>query len=223
MKSMKKIIKGITSTLLIGGIFFSSFSYSSAEDFNNEELILTPEQQLEVDDAKQRTEQAIKDWDENVKTETLESEGFAVLGVGGAGDILVTLDSASSGSSAWAGGHAGIVYDTTTVVESFGNKGSLNGVRKWDNDWNTRYTHFQQERVSGATSTNYTAAKSYAATKVGLPYNYNFFDISTTSAFYCSQLVWRAWMHQNFDLNDGGAVWPVDLIQSPLTYTVYIQ
>ncbi|MBE6056293.1 MAG: hydrolase, partial [Clostridium sp.] len=40
----------------------------------------------------------------------------------------------------------------------------------------------------------------------------------TTNRFYCSQIVWRAWMEQGFDLDkDGGsAVLPNDLISDKL-------
>lgn len=223
MSKIKKFVMGITTTLLVSGFVLGTSSYTSAEE--SEELILTQEQQEELDLAKQRTEEVINNWEDvkPVELENLDVNDIGIYAVGSGGDILVTLDTVSSGSSAWAGGHAGIVYDNTTVVESFGNKGDLNGVRKWANDWNTRYDHFKQLRVSGASSTNYSSAKSYASTKVGLPYNYNFFNIDTTSSFYCSQLVWRAWNHQGYDLNDGGAVWPVDLIESSNTYVVYSQ
>jgi uncharacterized protein YycO len=144
--------------------------------------------------------------------------------VGIYGDILVTLDGTSSSSFAWAGGHAGVVSDVPGyVVESFGNKGSLNGVRHWPNDWATRYSNVYGLWVSGATDYNYAYAASYSRAQIGLPYNYNFFDIYTTSAFYCSQLVWRAWYNQGWDLNDGGAVWPVDLVESPYTIVFYYQ
>jgi uncharacterized protein YycO len=144
--------------------------------------------------------------------------------VGIYGDILVTLDGTSSGSSAWAGGHAGVVSDVSGyVVESFGNKGDLNGVRHWPNDWATRYYHVRGLWVSGAYDSNYAYSASYSRSQIGKPYNYNFFNITTTSSFYCSQLVWRSWYNQGWDLNDGGAVWPVDLLESPYTIVFYSQ
>lgn len=218
MLGSKKFLKRIASMFLIGGIFFSSFVNANAEEFT-----YTKEQQKEIESAKQRTEQAIKNWDKEKQTKFSNKGDNINILIGGGGDILLTLDSASSDSSAWAGGHAGIVYDSSTVIESFGNKGDLNGVRKWANNWTSRYTHFKQLRINGATSGEYSSAATYAAGRVGLPYNYDFFNVTTTTKFYCSQLVWRAWYNLGYNLNDGGAVWPVDLDQSSKTYVVYMQ
>lgn len=202
---------------------------------------LTAKQQQEVEQAKVRTEKELKQpsklFDiqkvrEEAKRRNLDANqvihrqqmGAMAGAVGNAGDILVTLEGKSSGSSAWAGGHAGVVSDVSGyVVESFGNKGDLNGVRHWPNDWATRYSHVRGLWVSGAGSSHYAYAASYSRNQIGLPYNYNFFNVSTTSSFYCSQLVWRAWYNQGWDLNDGGAVWPVDLIESSHTTVFYSQ
>ncbi len=144
--------------------------------------------------------------------------------VGLPGDILVTLDGTSSGSLAWHGGHAAVVADVSGyTVESLGNKGDMNGVRHWVNDWTTRYGKVKGLRGSGADETDYSYAASYARLQIGKPYNYNFFNIEKTSSFYYSQLVWRAFFNLNFDLNDGWAVCPVDLIESPLSYAFYSQ
>ncbi|WP_322922808.1 YiiX/YebB-like N1pC/P60 family cysteine hydrolase [Paenibacillus campi] len=140
------------------------------------------------------------------------------------GQFLVTTDTASSASSAWAGGHAAIVYSGYYTIESFGNRGNENGVRLWSNDWNTRYSHFQLRSVSGTTAQQDTNAAYAAYSFLNKPYNYNFFNINQTNSFYCSQLVWYVFNNKyNINLNDGGAVWPVDLTQSPNAYLVYSQ
>lgn len=192
---------------------------------------LTEEQLAEISLKKAQTEELRKNWS-NLKVEQGNIDALKkdeaslteVAGyVGSYGDILVTLDGISFSSSAWAGGHAGLVEDSNTVIECFGNKGDLNGVRRWPNDWKNRYNDVTGLRVYGATLAQYQAAKAEGQKHIGKPYNYNFFYISTTNSFYCSQLVWRAWVNQGYDLNDGGAVWPVDLVESSKTYAFYVQ
>jgi uncharacterized protein YycO len=145
--------------------------------------------------------------------------------IGQPGDILVTLDGTSAGFE-WAGGHTGIVSDVPGyVVEAFGNKSlSQNGVRHWVNDWKTRYKKVKALWVKGAKAEDYAYVATYNRQQLGKKYNYNFFNIKTTSRFYCSQLVWRAWYNRGWDLNYGGsAVWPVDLLRSPHTIAYYSQ
>ncbi|MBA4600985.1 YiiX/YebB-like N1pC/P60 family cysteine hydrolase [Thermoactinomyces mirandus] len=211
----------------VGFLFLVSllmFPYSS---FACQTYSLTPEQQQDVLRAKARTQKAIATWDNQIshQPDRKSSSGIkAQAAIGLPGDILVTLDGTSSGSLSWAGGHAAVVSDLSGyTVESFGNKGDLNGVRHWINDWTTRYEKVKGLRVSGASNADYSYAASYARAQIGKPYNYNFFNIETTSSFYCSQLVWRAFYNRGFDLNDGWAVWPVDLVESPLTYAFYSQ
>lgn len=202
----------------------SSVSVTKVNAVSNE-ASLTKEQKQEIQQKISKTQNAAKNWS-RIKTADTSKNLITTLAtgpIGGAGDILVTLDGASSGSLTWAGGHAGVVENSSYVIEAFGNKGDNNGVRRWPNNWTTRYVHFKALKVSNASSTAYTNAKNVAVSHLNKPYNYNFFNVTTTSSFYCSQLAWRAWYNQGYDLNDGGAVWPVDLIESPLTYATYSQ
>ncbi|MEE6453131.1 YiiX/YebB-like N1pC/P60 family cysteine hydrolase [Gottfriedia acidiceleris] len=141
------------------------------------------------------------------------------------GTIFVTTDTASANSSTWAGGHAGISYNNYYTIESFGNKGAaLNGVNLWNNDWNKRYKHFKAISVNGTTAAQDAKVADKAYSYLGRKYNLNFFSINQDKSFYCSQLVWYSYKKiASIDLNDGGAVWPVDLIQSKKTYTIYSQ
>jgi uncharacterized protein YycO len=232
---MKKYMSFAYVLVLTGCLFAHPLISYAAEEGK-----LSPAQQQEIEAAKLKTRQELKHPSKQLEPskvrELAQKKGVsydallrpAKIGttagsVGTKGDILVTLSSASSGSSAWVGGHAGIVSDTAGyVVESFGNKGNLNGVRHWKNDWVNRYEHIRGLWVDGADSTDYSNAASYARQRIGLPYNYNFFDVKNVSKFYCSQLVWRTWYQvMGVDLNDGGAVWPVDLIESPKTIIFY--
>lgn len=219
----------VFSSIFVGG----NVTYASSE----EEITLTPEQQLEIEEAKKRTEEVLNSKDDGLNPNDLEEyalqKGLSLSSVdeittqsssavGTYGDILVTLSSSSSGSSSWAGGHAGVVSNASGyVVESFGNKGDKNGVRHWTNNWKTRYSHVRGLYVKGASGSDYSYAASYARGKIGSPYNYNFFNKTTTSSFYCSQLAWRAWYNKGYDLDNGGAVWPVNLIDSSKTSAFY--
>jgi uncharacterized protein YycO len=202
--------------------------------------ILTKEQQTEVAKAKAKTDQIRKQWEtqaptyfqdpksktpnssNGISSNSITPNASSVLSR--AGVFLVELDSSSSSSLAWAGGHAGMVWNASYTVESFGNKGSQNGVRYWPNNWTTRYTHFQARTCYDTTFDQDYNAAAMATTEVGKPYNYNFFYINQDSSFYCSQLVWYCF-HKLYgiDLNDGGAVWPVDLVETDKAFTIYSQ
>jgi hypothetical protein len=46
-------------------------------------------------------------------------------------------------------------------------------------------------------------AAAFCLAQVGKPYNLNFLDIDTEDSFYCSQLVYRAYLRCGIDLNTG--------------------
>lgn len=132
------------------------------------------------------------------------------------GVILVTTDGVSSGIGT---GHAGIIWTSTTTVESFPN----GGVQTKPNDWNTRYKSVYGVTTRGTTASQDNEASNWCRAKVSLPYNWNFWNTSIRSSFYCSHLVWAAFKDLygiNTD-DDGGIVWPVDLVNSNNTYIVY--
>lgn len=57
-------------------------------------------------------------------------------------------------------------------------------------------------------------------------YNINFFNKGTTSKFYCSQLVWRSWKNQGFEvdrmnLGNYEPVSPAELVGGSGTYVFY--
>jgi uncharacterized protein YycO len=144
------------------------------------------------------------------------------------GDFWVSLV-ARSGSVGFAG-HAAIVStNSKNTVESFAKDFSpikKDGVQKYPNDWGSR-ANVLMLRPKGATTAKYAAAAKYAEKQVGDPYNWNFANKMTESEFYCSQLVWRAWLNQNTDIEKGSipnvAVTPADLVNSSNTYIVINQ
>ena len=46
------------------------------------------------------------------------------------------------------------------------------------------------------------ASAQYAMTKIGKPFD-DQFDISDTSSYYCTELVWQAYLHQGIDISHG--------------------
>lgn len=139
------------------------------------------------------------------------------------GDILVSLI-IDSGSSGFAG-HAAIVStNNAKTMESFAKGWSpidKDGVQVYDNTWNKSGAILLRP-VNAAGK--YTGAAKWAEKQKGKPYNWNFFNKTTTSKFYCSQLVWLAWKSQGIDTEKGsipnGIIAPADLVNSSNTYVV---
>lgn len=141
------------------------------------------------------------------------------------GDILVSLN-IDSGSSGFAG-HAAIVsssayYTIESYAKSFSPIGA-DGVQIYSNTWGTR-SGALLVRPYNATSAQYSTAAAFASGKVGLPYNWNFFNKTTTNKYYCSQLVWQAWLSAGINTETGsipnGIIAPADLVNSSNTYVV---
>lgn len=131
--------------------------------------------------------------------------------IGQTGDILVTPNSVTGSLS----GHAGIInlwHKYTT--ESYPN----DGVQRRDNNWKTRYAKVICGEPKNVPVGPGLAAARYAESRKGFGYNWSFGNKWTTDRFYCSQLVWRAWYNQGYDLDkDGGNyVLPTDLISDKL-------
>ncbi|MFU8692747.1 YiiX/YebB-like N1pC/P60 family cysteine hydrolase (plasmid) [Rossellomorea sp. FS2] len=127
--------------------------------------------------------------------------------VGTEGDVLATMDSSSS-KGIFNYGHAAIVrWDDNYTIEAYPN----GGVQYKKNDWKTRYNKVRGFWVKGASLSHYDKAENYAKAQLGEPYNTGF-GKWPTDRWYCSQLVWRAWYQQGFDIDDGGSVVsPADL------------
>ncbi|MCS1351038.1 YiiX/YebB-like N1pC/P60 family cysteine hydrolase [Mechercharimyces sp. CAU 1602] len=235
MKAIKKVVLLPLSLALTMSIAFAPDSFASsstgAEELSIEDL--TPAELADLEEGIRDTQEELKngkktvdpqDFQEYVKDKGLSSEEaenqLHSNRVGTKGDIVVTL-SGTSGGSAWAGGHAGVVQSNNYyVTESFG-IGSKKGVQRRTNNWKARYSHVRGLWVRGADGADYSYAAAYSKAKIGKPYNYNFYNKTTTSRFYCSQLAWRSWKNRGFELDNGGAVWPVNLINDGDTKTFY--
>lgn len=208
MNKRIKIILPMVCGLLIGSNLMASNVYAAEEEkFDAKAHAI--EAQKEIDKNNSEIDEIIKTWkvtmtpEEALEGKELEVEGNnfrSIQGqdrrVGTVGDILVTPIKVFSNTDRLFTGHAAIV-DTNSdyTIESYPG----DGVQRRTNDWKTRYSKYAATRVKGASSSNYKNAAKYAASKIG--YGYAFPVVVSkydTDRFYCSQIVWRAWMEQGY-------------------------
>lgn len=123
------------------------------------------------------------------------------------GVILVTKDTVHK--AAGMVGHAAIVYSKTKIIES-----TIDGVKQGNNNWNKKKSCWAGT-VKKTTAKQDAAAASWCWKQAGKPYNYNFFDTKCRNKFYCSQLVYAAFLDKyKINLNyKGGIVYPADLLR----------
>ena len=117
-------------------------------------------------------------------------------------------------------GHAAIIYNKDQVVESVSD-----GVIIGKNDWNTSKTTCTAVTVIGTTTAEDAAAADWCYNQIGKKYNINYFNTNTRDKFYCSQLVWAAFLdNYGIDLDTSkffNAVHPAELVASEHTKTIY--
>lgn len=108
------------------------------------------------------------------------------------GDVFITLNNNVFGNSIILVGHASLAktYGGTKTLTSYGS----GGVQIKSNEWKNRRSYYAMrvaytsDALAAATVNN--AEKKY----IGKRYNWNYLNKFSTSSFYCSQLVWRAWL-----------------------------
>lgn len=118
-------------------------------------------------------------------------------------------------------GHAAIIWTKYRVVESLAEGVVLRG-----NYWNNGdRKQVYGVTVRGTSVAQDNAASNWAYAQIGKPYNYNYYNTSTRSKFYCSQLVWAAFKDlYNIDLDTwrfGRAVHPMELVWTDRTHVIY--
>ncbi|GFZ32937.1 hydrolase [Clostridium zeae] len=133
-------------------------------------------------------------------TKSLTSQTSSLTAISGGtyptrkGVILVTDDKYSGIIPL---GHGAIVYSASEVVEAL-NTGVVIG----KNNWNTTRNSCAAGTVTSTTVDQDAAAAEWCKSKVGTPYNYDYYNMSTRSKFYCSQLVWASFKdNYGIDLN----------------------
>lgn len=211
-----KFKKYISSILILGACITSTMSLSFADEVDDKNL-----QEMSSDEIIQYQLDAFDSVDKEIREnrqqiETKNGKSTRAYPTR-KGTFLVTKD----GKLGELVGHAGMVYSSKLTVESF--PGSGKGVGTYSNTWNSKY-----KTVYGLSSKNVPASKDsaaadYAYAQKGKPYNSSFSNTETTSKFYCSQLVYKAFKEKaGINLNQGGwIVFPIDLVQSSNSYTIY--
>lgn len=104
------------------------------------------------------------------------------------GDIMTTRDPALA--------HSATAVSSLSAVEADGMPfdGKINAVVYTNMDkWYTGYDQVTVLRIKNATWDMAQGAANYCMSKVGCPYNYNYFDYLNTWTFYCNQLSYRCW------------------------------
>ncbi len=139
------------------------------------------------------------------------------------GDVFVSFTGTTSGIDFALVGHASLaetsggVWAISSWPESKSPSG-INGVqyeyRYWDN-----LSKIYALRVKGSTASTRSNAVNNAINIVSRsprpPYNWFFLNKFTTSSFYCSQLVWRAWYDAGVNIDR----FPYDTVVSPAELT----
>lgn len=117
-------------------------------------------------------------------------------------------------------GHAAIVYSSGTVVESLSG-GVTTGANNWYQTRNTCYG----VTVRGTTTAQDSSAADWCYKQRGKAYNFNYLNPYTRSKFYCSQLVYAAFLDKygiNLDTSAFGvAVHPMELVNTGNTSLIY--
>lgn len=142
--------------------------------------------------------------------------------VGDPGDINMTFEAIHPFIKYHVGGHAGIVKDNQTCVETTGLDPVDNVVQYRPNNW--YYRHDMVIGVSVDKASKATKAKSVllAEETLGKPYDYSFMPYN--QSYYCTEVVTYAWDRLNYSLNyDGFFITIQDVLLSPLTNIKYLQ
>lgn len=215
--------KNITILSIICLAIFALPNYVEASDtFKNATDVFT---QSGVDDLQRQIEQKQVTLDKDLKihsrTSDLKSQSAVARSMGiyptRKGLILVTADAYKDLIPT---GHAAIVYNATTVVESL-----AKGVTTGNNNWNESKKSCYGVTVKGTTITQDEAAANWCYNQISKPYNFIYLNTSTREKFYCSQLIWAAYLdNYGIDLNTDtfwNAVHPLELVSSDKTKLVY--
>lgn len=117
-------------------------------------------------------------------------------------------------------GHAAMVLNKSLVVESLSS-----GVVIRSNNWKSTKKTVYGVTVKATTCAQDTKAAQWCTNQIGKPYNWNYFDTTTRKKFYCSHLIWAAYLDLyqiNMNTNIfGKAVHPMELVYSSKTSTIY--
>ncbi len=139
------------------------------------------------------------------------------------GDVFVSFSGTTSGVDFALVGHASLVETSggAWCLSAWPGSKSPSGIdgvqyeyKYWDN-----LSKIYGLRVNGSTTTSRQNAVNKAISIVNTrprpPYNWFFLNKFTTGSYYCSQLVWRAWMDAGINIDR----MPYDTVVSPAELT----
>lgn len=112
-------------------------------------------------------------------------------------------------------GHAGMVYGTEWTIESY----PVGGVQEKTDKWTDRYNDVIAATTNDTTIQEDQYIAFYCYQHLGDPYNFLLTDYETEESFYCSQLVYKAFLEvQGIDLKIPTAtvVTPGSLVRTQL-------
>lgn len=112
------------------------------------------------------------------------------------------------------------MYSKNVAIESIDK-----GVSRLGNTWYKDKKQAYGVTVIDTTSKQDARAADWASRQVGKPYNINYLNVDQRDSFYCSQLVWAAFLDTaSVDLNtkdNGKMIHPMELVEGPKTRTIY--
>ncbi|MDR1185587.1 MAG: hypothetical protein LBK67_12440 [Coriobacteriales bacterium] len=123
-------------------------------------------------------------------------------------------------------GHAALIIDQSSAYTSLSQ-----GVTIEPNDWYNRYATAFGLDVTSTNAAQEAKAADWCAQHLGKPYNFLFVFPQRTDAYYCSSLVWQAYM-KTCNVNLDTSAWsllglnivhPMELVDSPKTTVLYRQ
>jgi hypothetical protein len=123
-------------------------------------------------------------------------------------------------------GHAALVIDQSSAYTSL-----AQGVTIEPNNWYERHATAFGLDVTSTNAAQEAKAADWCAQHLGKPYNFLFVFPQRTDAYYCSSLVWQAYLNTcNVNLDTSAwsllglnIVHPMELVDSPKTTVIYRQ
>ena len=117
-------------------------------------------------------------------------------------------------------GHAAIVYTSDSVVESLSG-----GVTIGKNNWNRTRKTCYGVTVRATSAAQDSRAANWCYGQRGKPYNWDYTNVRTRKKFYCSQLIYAAFLDlYGINLNTsafGAAIHPMELVNTSRTSKIY--
>lgn len=221
MKRLNSLKKVICASLVLV-LLFAMSTYASASTIGNN---TTSEKQAVYTQAQINAEWAKAKFKPIMPDKTVDKskgKGHSITASYGTyptrpGVILVTPDFYKGLIPT---GHSAIIWTSTKVVESV-----ASGVVLGPNNWNTSKNNAYGVTTYGTTAAQDNTASNWCYGQRGKPYNYNYLNPYTRSKFYCSQLIYAAYLDlYGINLDTSAffqAVHPMELVNSPNTYTIY--